>query len=280
MKTVLDRARDLLRPSLDYRRQEPLVLINGLAEQPESWFCNWRHWQEHFDVKMPEFLVYDGEALQARVAGDLPLSVPYFTDQLATYLTQFVQRPPYHLVASSLGCQVAVEYAIRRPDRVRRMVLLCPSGFGGVERLPVVEGVRKNDFESLVASVFHDRRFVHPAIVRHFESQFANRQWRKGFLRTVRGTSGHSVRAQLHHVQCPVLLILGAEDHIVDTAQALEAVRELPNFRTVVLPRCGHAPQIEKASEVNGLVLDFLRAAEHDAALSTADYVLAKPSYA
>ena len=36
---------------------------------------------------------------------------------LEAYLASYVQNPPYHLVASSLGCQIAVEYADRKPDQ-------------------------------------------------------------------------------------------------------------------------------------------------------------------
>ena len=39
-----------------YVRRPPLVLINGLAEQPESWYRNVAHWRRHFDVFTPNEL--------------------------------------------------------------------------------------------------------------------------------------------------------------------------------------------------------------------------------
>lgn len=246
------------RPQERYRRLPSLVLINGLAEQPESWFCNRRFWDEDFDVKIPELLVYDGPVLHRRIENNEPITVPFLTDQLAVYLHDFVQTPPFNLVASSLGGQLAIEYAVRHPERIGKLVLICPSGFGGEEKLPVVEGVRRNDFGSVVASVFHDRRYVHPAIVRHIEKQFANRHWRKGLLRTIRGTSGHSVREKLAQVTAPVLLLLGEQDNIVDSDLAFVAVRDLPNYQAVAIPNCGHAPQIERSGLVNRLVREFL----------------------
>src|ERR1700741_5218110 len=85
-----------------YHRQPPLVLINGLAEQSASWFCNRNSWSRSFDVKVPEFLIYDGPVLQKRIADGLPITADYLTDQLEQYLDAFVQTPPYHFVASSL----------------------------------------------------------------------------------------------------------------------------------------------------------------------------------
>ena len=52
------------------------------------------------------------------------------SQQLHTYLDQFVQTPPYHLVSSSLGGKVAVEFAVRYPQLVNRDRAHLPVGDG------------------------------------------------------------------------------------------------------------------------------------------------------
>src|SRR5437773_9184532 len=141
-----------LRPK-SYGRRPPLILINGLAEQPESWFKNRRYWARFFDVHAPNILDYDGDALHQRLQADLPVTVDYLVGELYTYLHHFVQDPPYHVVASSLGGKVAVEFAVRHPALVNRMVLLCPSGMGHEEQLPIMDGVRRTDWHSVIRSV-------------------------------------------------------------------------------------------------------------------------------
>jgi len=128
-----------------YARHSPLVLINGLAEQGESWYRNREVLQRDFDVHMPGLLVYDGAVIQERLAQRQPITIDFLTGRLADYLDGYIQAPPYHLVASSLGGQIAVEYASRNPGKIDRLVLLCPSGMGGEERLPVTEGARHKD---------------------------------------------------------------------------------------------------------------------------------------
>jgi pimeloyl-ACP methyl ester carboxylesterase len=246
-----------LRPS-GYRRLAPLVLINGLAEQAESWFCNRLYWERYFDVKVPEFLVYDGPRLQERIERGEPIDVAYLTRQLEIYLEEFVQIGPFNLVASSLGGQIACEYAARHPNKIGRLVLLCPSGFGGEERLPIVDGVRHNDFYNLIGSVFYSRKYILPELVEHYEQKAASRTWKRGLLRTVRGTSEHCVRDRLVHVRAPTLIICGQHDRIVSSDEVRDAVRHLPNFRYVSLARCGHAPQIERCKVVNRMVRYFL----------------------
>ena len=242
-----------------YSRRVPLVLINGLAEQPESWYCNLEAWRRLFEVHTPTFLAYDGAALHRRIESGKPVDIDYLVQRLHEYLDGFAQSPPYHFVANSLGGKVAVEYAVRYPDQVAKLVLLCPSGLSEEERLPVLEGVRRNDLRSLVESVFQDPRHVDLNLLAYYEKQFANRRWRSGLLRTIRGTMDHRVRDHLAQVTQPTLLVVGSEDRIVDPRQAIEAASLLPHGRLVVLQGCGHALQIERSGIVNQLVIDFLR---------------------
>jgi pimeloyl-ACP methyl ester carboxylesterase len=247
-----------IRPADSYRRAQPLILVNGLAEQGESWYTNRVAWQRHYDVHAPGVLVYGGPVMQQRLAEEKPITIEFFTDRLAEYLDRFVQSPPYHLVASSLGGQISVEFAARHPEKVDKLVLLCPSGVGGEERFPVVDGARHKNYKGLVESTFFDHRHASPRIVKYYEQKFADRSWRRALFETVRGTKSHSVRDRLAQISRPTLVICGREDKIVDPQEVYEAIKDIPNYQFVMIPRCGHAPQLERWRLVNRLVLDFL----------------------
>ncbi len=241
-----------------YRRAQPLILVNGLAEQGESWYLNRNVWQKHYDVHSPGVLVYDGPIMQDRLAGGQPINIGFLTDRLEEYLDRFAQSPPYHLVASSLGAQISVEYAARHPEKVDKLVLLCPSGFGSVERFPVMEGARSKNYQGLVESTFFDHRRASPRIVKYYEQKFASKPWRRAVFETVRGTKSHSVRDKLTLFDRPTLVICGREDRIVDPHEVHEAVKDIPNYRFVMVPHCGHAPQLECSRLINRMVVEFL----------------------
>ena len=244
---------------LGYHRQKPLVLVNGLAEQSESWFANRRSLMRHFDVKTPEILVFDGDSLHRHIEAGGEVSVDYLADRLASFLNEFIQRPPYHLVGSSLGGQVIVTLAVRHPELVSKLVLICPSGFHGEEHLPVMDGVKRCQYDSLVKSVFHRASFASEPLVAAIEEKFQNRKWKKGFVRTVRGTVGHSVAPLLELVPHPTLLIWGADDRVIgDVPGSIRAAKRLIRGQQVLIPKCGHAPQIEKSRLVNTLITQFL----------------------
>ena len=258
--TILDLFTNFSRDS--YRRPQPLILVNGLAEQGESWYLNRAVWQRHFDVHAPGILVYGGAVTQERLAEGKPIDIEFLTNRLAEYLDRFVQAPPYHLIASSLGAQIAVEFAARHSQageqgQVDKLVLLCPSGFGGQERFPVMEGARHGNYRGLVESTFYDPRRASPRIAKYYEQKFACKAWRKALFETVRSTKSHSVRGKLAALRGPTLVICGSEDRIIDSREVHDAVKDLANFQFQMIPHCGHAPQLEHPKLINQMVLKF-----------------------
>jgi pimeloyl-ACP methyl ester carboxylesterase len=261
-----------------YSRKQPVVLINGLAEQAESWYRNRKYWSRFFDVHAPNILAFEGEAIHRKISAREPISVEYLVKQLHTYLDQFVQTPPYHLVSSSLGGKVAVEFAATYPELVSRMILLCPSGMGDEEKLPIMEGVVGRDANAMVKSVFHKPRLADRDMLRYYKARFSSQRWKKGFLKTVRGTLDHTVRERLKDVKCPALLVTASDDRICCPRTAEEAAKDLPHGHFLKIEKCGHAPQIEKASKINRLVVHFLSSPKPTAHPSWTQLLLVKPT--
>lgn len=266
-----------LRPR-KYGRKHPLILLNGLAEQAESWYRNWRYWSRYFEVYMPNLMAYEGPALQRRIRDGLPITVDYLVEQLHLYLDQFVQTPPYHIVSSSLGGKVAIEFAVKYPELVGRLVLICPSGMGDEERLPIMEGMKNNDHRKMITAVFHKPRHVDRHMLRYYQARFQNRRWKMGIIKVVKGTNDHVVRLRLPSVKNHTLFVSGEEDKIVDPQVGETASRELPHGHYLSIPKCGHAPQIEKPWLVNRLVVHFLTSARPSSHPKFTQLILHKPS--
>src|SRR3954463_10714531 len=99
-----------------YKRPSPLILVNGLAEQSESWFANRNPWSRHFDVKVPEILVYDGASLHKRIDEGGEITVDYLTDRLAPSPDQVRPAPPLNPGRPNPGGQILLTYATRHPE--------------------------------------------------------------------------------------------------------------------------------------------------------------------
>jgi pimeloyl-ACP methyl ester carboxylesterase len=239
------------------RSERPaLVLVNGLAEQEQTWFANVQCWRDHFEVHQPDLT--DGtDGCGESVLRPAP-SIDQMVERLHEYNGRNVGRP-LHVVANSMGGKVAIEFAVRHPEMLNRLVLLAPSGLTRRERLPILAGLRHADSEALVRSVFHDPRRAPEHLFRHYRRCLNDRAWRRDLLQIIRATGAHRVRSLVGLVRQPALVILGAMDRIIDPVESASVARRLPKGRIKLLERCGHAPQIERAEEVNRLVVRFLR---------------------
>jgi pimeloyl-ACP methyl ester carboxylesterase len=232
-----------------------LVLVNGLAEQEQTWFANLRCWQEYFLVHQP-VLTGASDGGVASVSLNM-FSIDQRVERLHDYITRNVGQR-VHMAANSMGGKVAIEFAVRHPGMVGRLVLLAPSGLTRRERLPIVAGRRLVDSDALVRSVFHDPRLAPEHLFKHYRLRLGDRAWRLNLLKIVRATAGHRVRELVGLVRQPTLVILGAKDRIVDPVESARVARGLPGGQIKLLGRCGHAPQIERADQVNRLVVRFL----------------------
>jgi pimeloyl-ACP methyl ester carboxylesterase len=121
-----------------------------------------------------------------------------------------------------------------------------------------MEGARHGNYRGLVESTFYDHRRASPRIAKYYEQKFASKAWRKAVFETVRSTKSHSVRNKLPTLHRPTLVICGNEDRIVDSHEVQGAVKDLPGIEFRMIPRCGHAPQLEHPQLVNRMVLEFL----------------------
>lgn len=239
-------------------RRQTVVLLNGLAEQCSTWYRNVDAWREHLDLHVPELAPYDGDAVHDRIDQGEPIDVPYLVDRLRDYLDQQDITGPCHLVASSMGGKTAVEFALAYPERVERLVLVCPSGLSETEALPIIDGVRRSDIRGVIESIVSDPSCVDPDVIEHYRKRVQDRRWRSGFLRTIRGTMPHQVRDRVEMLAQPTLLVVGLEDRVVSPIDSLEASRVIANCELLAIPGCGHAPQIEQADLINERVVDFL----------------------
>ena len=185
-------------------------------------------WARYFDVLDPEHPRLRGRGAPHR--GSPPRSrSPSITwsGRLHTYLDQFVQTPPYHLVSSSLGGKVAVEFAVRYPQLVNRVVLLCPSGMGDKEQLPIMEGVRRKDMHAMVNSVFHKPRSstASAAVLQGAVRQPAVED---GLAPAVSGTLDHTRPRAAQGREVPDAAGDRRGGQVCDPKTAEEAARELP----------------------------------------------------
>jgi pimeloyl-ACP methyl ester carboxylesterase len=184
---------------------------------------------------------------------------------------------PSAVVGSSLGGRVALELAVLRPDLVERLVVIAP-GLPGWEwsaetRAGWAEeeaAYEEGDFSAAAEAGLRmwvdgpgrSAEAVDPAMraaVRDMILRSYELERDKG-----KGTSEETmidppVTRRLGEVRCPTLVIVGDEDVADMQAIAVHVAGSVPGARLVQVPDAAHLPSLERAEEVNALILAFLR---------------------
>jgi 3-oxoadipate enol-lactonase len=184
---------------------------------------------------------------------------------------------PAAVVGSSLGGRVALELAVLRPDLVQLLVLISP-GLPGWEwsdetRAGWAEeeaAFERGDFEeaaeaSLRLWVDGPRRSpealdpamrsaVRGMVLRSYELQ--GDAWDAGAEEEK--TLDPPVTGRFGEIRCPTLVVVGDEDVADMRAIAAHIANSVSGARLVNLPRAAHLPSLERADEINVLLLAFL----------------------
>lgn len=154
--------------------------------------------------------------------------------------------PRAHLVANSMGCQVAAEVAARHPHRVARLVLIGPT-LGGARSFVRTAW-------QLAVDVPRERRSLIPL--------HAMDDLRAGpvrILRTLRHATRHHLQNVLPKVDAPTLVLRGTRDPVVSRQEALTAALLARRGNLQEIEGAPHAANFSEPDKVAEAILPFLR---------------------
>jgi len=230
------------------------------------------YWRHQFAALSGQFRLVAWNAPGYGLSDPLNNPSPLYEDY-ADALSDFcdaLQIGNVSLVGSSFGAGLALVFAHRQPDRVRRMALsgVSAGARGRGEGAQVQNTVRR-------AAYFEDDKsaFVYArAVLDLVCGAHASEDVRREIMDVLVTTGAHGYRQVRHAstqadplpfaptLQAPTLLYHGTDDRVNPLQAGAEALAAaLPHARLRRLDGCGHLPEVEAAHEVNRLLHTFLR---------------------
>ena len=165
------------------------------------------------------------------------------------------------IVAGSMGGWIAMNHAIYRPDRLRRLALLGPMGLAPWRATLSVLGPflsqRLRPTAAKLDKIITRSLGEGEAVNRGF------RPWMRimGYTKARVGQPFHLSARRLRKITTPTLLFLGGKDGLVgDVAPAKKrAQRYIAGCEIEVLPNAGHVMSVDEPNFVGTRIVEFLQ---------------------
>ncbi|HEV1996833.1 MAG TPA: alpha/beta fold hydrolase [Candidatus Dormibacteraeota bacterium] len=239
---------------------EPIVLVMGLGMDMSGW-----------DAMMPYLANYRVLRVDNRGAGesDAP-DVPYSIGGMARDTVAVMDAagmPSAHVYGASLGSMIAQEIALSHRDRVRALILGCPSP--GVVAVPGSLGIlrlmrsraqytQQEMFRRAAPYLFHRALEDPEALEAALRQRTAAPVSPIGYRRQMEAVLRWSSLARLPFLRVPTLVIHGDKDRLIPTINGRIIARLIRGARLHIIRGAGHVYSVDAPGEAAREVVAFL----------------------
>lgn len=244
---------------------EPLLLLHGFASSAETW-AGWnRRLGQHFRViaiDVPPFAI-TGPLPGRRMS---PAELQVFMDALVEKLG----LSQFYLAGNSLGGYISWNYALRHPEKVKKLVLVDAAGYPMESPLPVklMKTPVLRDITAHLSPRFIVRQSVldvygHPELVTDAQIQRYQDMMRREDARPAVADLLSALvfdAAPIKDIKVPTLILWGARDKWIPVVHAENFHRDIAGSQLVIYDELGHVPMEEDPARTSLDVARFLLA--------------------
>lgn len=241
-----------------------LVLLNGIMMSSKSWYPFLEHLKDYRVILLDFYdqgLSDDGPAVY-----DHGLQV-----DLVDAVLNHLGIDQAYIAGVSYGAQVGLQYAIKYPNKVKRLAVMN----AGAHTTAWLKDV--GIAWQLAARTFNPNLFYHVTIPYIYSTGFYNEhlEWMKArqdllmdvftpkFLsrmdRLIATSENYDVRRDLSMIPCPTMVGVSDQDMITPMAEGLRIADGIKEAIVVTFKECGHASMYEQSEHYLTYIRGFFR---------------------
>ncbi len=235
-----------------------VVLSNSLGSTYRMWDAQLADLEERFRVVR----------YNTRGHGDSPVPAgPYTIDDLADDLIALLDRldvAKAHVVGLSLGGMTAMRVAVRNPERVDQLGLLCtgaqltPSSAWSDRAATVRASGVQAVAEAVVARWFTADYLADNPDARHYHEAMVAATSAEGYAGCCEAIATMDQRADLPSITASTLAIAGADDPATPPAKLAEIADQVQNGRLLVVPSSAHLANAQQPQTITPALIEHL----------------------
>ncbi|MES2751094.1 MAG: alpha/beta fold hydrolase [Pseudomonadota bacterium] len=176
--------------------------------------------------------------------------------------------PRFALAGHSMGGYIVFEMFRQAPERIARLALLNTSARpetpeASEKRRGLIAEVKAGGYRAVLDGLFS--KFVHPSLngdarLKTIVLDMADDVGPDNFVRQLEAIMSRAdSRPLLASIKCPTLVLTSDTDNMVPNEMSREIAGGIAGAKLVVIPDCGHLPQLEKPEAMTAAMLDWLK---------------------
>ena len=229
-----------------FGRGRPLIFIHG-------WLGSWRYWVPAMDALSDEYRVYAfdlwgfGDSDKSRKQ----YSVDSYVDLLNSFIEELGVFGPIPLVGHALGATIAISFALQYPEMIDRVMAVS---------LPLSGETINRRFLGGGSSIFDRVLGRSPTAGYDSVEQEANRAAPDAINESVESVMNTDLTPRLPSLVPPLLVLYGENDSVINPTPADSFSGLDDTVRVLSMPEARHFPMLDRSSQFNRLLGDFLSA--------------------
>ena len=236
---------------------EPLIVIHGGGDSGRAWRQNATELSKYYQVYIPDLPGF-GRSKAINEDFDLSSYVTFVED-----FSRSLGLGHFHLLGHSLGGGIALNYALKFPHRIKRLVLVSSLCLGKeiafwarIFSFPMFYRIAKKTVVGVFKAIGWLVRKLNCPLGKIAPPSLLRMSIGKSIM-TIKGQTNVLVN-QLSELLMPTLLIWGARDSIVPVRHAFVAAMQIPDCQVRIFQDSGHSVYRHRVHEFSDMLVRFL----------------------
>ena len=259
----------------------PIILVHGFGDKKEHWLAQVGALSKHFKV-----IRFDNRGCGKSDRPDGPYSMELYADDINA-LMDYLGIKKAHIVGHSLGGMIVQNFVLKYPHRANKVILI--NTLSGIT-LPGVPNEKGLEMYR-TGAITRLKEFIEDPLnkyLQHSKSGFSRPFWKlmienpkrkfhglwsvedlvqiklnnlttiKDIEHQMEALKTHNVYEKLPTIKNEVLILAAEKDKSCTPIMNQKTHEFIPNSKLIIIKKASHQSLLEKAPEVNQVIIDFL----------------------
>lgn len=255
----------------------PVLLVHGYGGKKEEWLPQVGALSKHFKV-----ITFDNRGAGKSERPNIPYTMDMYADDI-NELLKFLKIEKTHVIGQSLGGMIVQNFVLKYPELVNKLVLINTwPGFPNKQgyemyrdgQITYFKELKKDPLKTYLKEIkrsfsrefwktmaenpkkkFHGLWSVEDIVKR----DLTNPPTPQDSINAAYAIAGHNTLDRLHEIKSETLVLCGEKDRISPNSVNEKMHQRIPNSIFKIIKDARHSLPLEKAPEVNQILLDFLK---------------------